>query len=957
MYGRGAGDMKAGVVAMIYAIVALRDLGYVPAGGGLTICTVVEEECTGNGALASLPATLAVDVAMGEGTRTAVIIPEPFPWIVTAQLGVIWFTVSVTGRPCHVLSTSSGSNAIEGAYALYDSLRSLEDRYNEPRGNAHPAYVGIDHPVNFNLGRISGGNWASSVPSRCEFEVRVGFFPGVSIDDVKRDVETTMRGRAGELGLGLDIAYRGFHADGAVLLPGYVDGTIDVDDESGDDGSRSLQKDFVETIQRCNRLVSSSSSPSDVGDGAEEDVDGDNDGESRSGGDAILLIGHVDVVPASNDDGWSAHPFDPVVRDGRMYGRGAGDMKAGVVAMIYAIVALRDLGYVPAGGGLTICTVVEEECTGNGALASLPATLAVDVAMGEGTRTAVIIPEPFPWIVTAQLGVIWFTVSVTGRPCHVLSTSSGSNAIEGAYALYDSLRSLEDRYNEPRGNAHPAYVGIDHPVNFNLGRISGGNWASSVPSRCEFEVRVGFFPGVSIDDVKRDVETTMRGRAGELGLGLDIAYRGFHADGAVLLPGYVDGTIDVDDESGDDGSRSLQKDFVETIQRCNRLVSSSSSPSDVGDGAEEDVDGDNDGESRSGGDAILLIGHVDVVPASNDDGWSAHPFDPVVRDGRMYGRGAGDMKAGVVAMIYAIVALRDLGYVPAGGGLTICTVVEEECTGNGALASLPATLAVDVAMGEGTRTAVIIPEPFPWIVTAQLGVIWFTVSVTGRPCHVLSTSSGSNAIEGAYALYDSLRSLEDRYNEPRGNAHPAYVGIDHPVNFNLGRISGGNWASSVPSRCEFEVRVGFFPGVSIDDVKRDVETTMRGRAGELGLGLDIAYRGFHADGAVLLPGYVDGTIDVDDESGDDGSRSLQKDFVETIQRCNRLVSSSSSPSDVGDGASRAHPASVGIDHPVNFNLERILGGGLGEFRPEQVRVRGLDIACEGFHADGAVLLP
>ncbi|KAL3816415.1 hypothetical protein ACHAXA_007351 [Cyclostephanos tholiformis] len=236
--------------------------------------------------------------------------------------------------------------------------------------------------------------------------------------------------------------------------------------------------------------------------------DGDNAGESRNGGDTILHVGHVFVVPASHNDGWSAHLFDPVVRDGRR-----------VAAIVYAIVALCDLGF--------------EECTGNGALASLPAALAADDAMGEGTRTAVIILEPFPWIVTAQLGVIWFTASVTGRPCHVLSTSSGSNAIEGAYAL--SVQRAEGEH------AHPAFVGIDHPVKFNLGRILGGNWASSVPSRWEFEVRVGFLPGVNINDVKRDVETTMHGRAEELGLEWDIACKDFHADGASLSPPDVGG--------------------------------------------------------------------------------------------------------------------------------------------------------------------------------------------------------------------------------------------------------------------------------------------------------------------------------------------------------------------------------------------------------------------------------
>ena len=94
----------------------------------------------------------------------------------------------------------------------------------------------------------------------------------------------------------------------------------------------------------------------------------------------------------------------------------------------------------------------------------------------------------------------------------------------------------------------------------------------------------------------------------------------------------------------------------------------------------------------------------------------------------------------------------------------------------------------------------------------------------------------------------------------------------------------------------------------MDDVKRDVETAMRGKATELGLGLDIRYRGFHADGAVLLPEYIDG-IGRDDnaKSGvddDGGSRSLQRDFVETIWRCNRLAASSSSTGD-GDGGGGA----------------------------------------------------
>lgn len=273
----------------------------------------------------------------------------------------------------------------------------------------------------------------------------------------------------------------------------------------------------------------------------------------------LILQGHVDVVPASADK-WTSPPFTPRIENGRMYGRGAGDMKAGVVAMIYAVVALKRLGYVPRN--LTICTVIEEECTGNGALACLPFLLP------QKNKVAVIIPEPFPFVTTAQLGVLWFTTFVCGKPCHVLQTSAGSNAIEGAFALFSALKPLEERYNdfEVRKNipGAAAYGGMDHPVNFNLGRIEGGNWASSVPSQCSFETRVGFFPGIDIDEVKRDVESILYEAAEKIGVEIQICYRGFHAQGAVLLPEYIDAAPDNKAEAG---KSSLQREFVELLQK------------------------------------------------------------------------------------------------------------------------------------------------------------------------------------------------------------------------------------------------------------------------------------------------------------------------------------------------------------------------------------------------------
>ena len=142
----------------------------------------------------------------------------------------------------------------------------------------------------------------------------------------------------------------------------------------------------------------------------------------RNTGRSLIFNGHIDVVPTGPEDMWTDPPFEPVVRDGRLYGRGGGGMKAGIVAYTMAFKALRNLGVQPAAP-VYLQSVVEEECTGNGALACLALGYAADAA---------IIPEPFEQsLMTAQIGVMWFRVLVRGKPAHVLDTSAGVKAIEG----------------------------------------------------------------------------------------------------------------------------------------------------------------------------------------------------------------------------------------------------------------------------------------------------------------------------------------------------------------------------------------------------------------------------------------------------------------------------------------------------------------------------------------------
>jgi len=212
-----------------------------------------------------------------------------------------------------------------------------------------------------------------------------------------------------------------------------------------------------------------------------------------TGGKSALFNGHLDVVSPEPIERWDRNPFEPMEKDGWLYGRGAGDMKAGVAAMTYAVKAIEDAG-MGLRAPVTIEAVIEEECSGNGALACMNAGLDAE---------AVLIPEPFgPTILTSQVGVAWFKVTLNGVPKHVLDTHSGVNAIEKCYPLFEALHRLEKELNR---EGHPAFAGVRNPANLNIGIIKGGDWPSTVPARAEFHCRIGFLPGTDYGQVQKQV--------------------------------------------------------------------------------------------------------------------------------------------------------------------------------------------------------------------------------------------------------------------------------------------------------------------------------------------------------------------------------------------------------------------------------------------------------------------
>lgn len=218
----------------------------------------------------------------------------------------------------------------------------------------------------------------------------------------------------------------------------------------------------------------------------------------------ILFNSHIDVVPSSHE---FENAFNPIIKDGYLYGRGACDTKNNLIMLIEAIRFVKE-NKLPLKKAIEIDLVIEEEITGNGTLSA--------VMNNEFPPDFVIVLEPTNLnVFRGHRGVITTCIEVNGKPVHMGSDLTGESAIENAIKIIEILKLLEAKLLKiAKENA--GFNCWDKPVQVNVGKIIGGEWAGSVPEKCALIVNVGFTNEFSIKSIQHEIESFIRESCGNM---------------------------------------------------------------------------------------------------------------------------------------------------------------------------------------------------------------------------------------------------------------------------------------------------------------------------------------------------------------------------------------------------------------------------------------------------------
>jgi acetylornithine deacetylase len=247
-------------------------------------------------------------------------------------------------------------------------------------------------------------------------------------------------------------------------------------------------------------------------------------------GPSLILNGHIDVVPAEAEL-WSVPPFTPVRQDGWLLGRGAGDMKGGFALASLALSALHRAAPGWLRGRLTFASVIEEECTGNGTLATTRSGILADAA---------VLLEPTDLgLLLGGVGILWAELTVRGLPAHAESAYRAVNPVDMALRLIEAVQAIEAdmalQLDEP-------FRQLDRACAVNAGVFRAGDWPSSVPGQATVGIRVGFPPSWTPDEaLKRVADAVASAAAGDPWLAAhppQVRATGFRAEGYLLDAGH-----------------------------------------------------------------------------------------------------------------------------------------------------------------------------------------------------------------------------------------------------------------------------------------------------------------------------------------------------------------------------------------------------------------------------------
>lgn len=194
---------------------------------------------------------------------------------------------------------------------------------------------------------------------------------------------------------------------------------------------------------------------------------------------SLMFNGHIDTMPPGDEKEWMFPPHTPTVKDGKLYGLGAADMKAGLMASTLAVKLLQDAG-IELPCDVKITSVCDEEGGGNGSM---------QAAMNGQKADGVIVCEPTDGgLVVAHMGFVFFKVEFEGKANHSGEKRLGVSAIEKAMKVIRGLEELE----------HGWLLNYKHPLlpspSLNVGTIHGGTAGSTVAGKCYFETCIHYLP-------------------------------------------------------------------------------------------------------------------------------------------------------------------------------------------------------------------------------------------------------------------------------------------------------------------------------------------------------------------------------------------------------------------------------------------------------------------------------